>query len=59
MEGKADFAGLRVNVGLVINGSVRELEKLVRELEARRDLKLVFVRTSAARLRVVEEEARP
>ncbi len=51
----ADFSDLRVNVGLVVNGSVRTLQALLRELETRPGIRVVYVRTSASHLRVVEE----
>ncbi len=55
----ADFSDLRVNVGLVLNGSVRTLQALLRELEARPGFRVVYVRTSGSHLRIVEEGGRP
>ena len=59
MDGHADFSDLHVNLGLVVNGSVRALQALLRELETRPGVKVVYVRTSGSRLRVVEEGGRP
>jgi len=59
MAGTIDLGDLRVNVGLVLNGPVRTLQALLRELENRPGVKVVYVRTSGLRLRVVEEEGRP
>lgn len=59
MSGTADFEDLRVNVGLILNGSVRTLQALLRELEVRPGLRLVYVRTSGSHLRIVEERGRP
>ncbi len=59
MAGRVDLGDLRVNVGLVLNGSVRTLQQLLKELETRPGVRVVYVRTSGSRLRVVEEEAPP
>ncbi len=59
MAGTVDLGDLRVNVGLVLNGSVRTLQALLHELETRPGIKVVYVRTSGSRLRVIEEEGRP
>jgi hypothetical protein len=59
MAARPDFDGLRVNVAVVMNGPVRTLETLLRELESRPGIKVVFVRTSGGRLRVIEDEGRP
>ena len=55
----ADFVELRVNVGLVLSGSVRTLQALLRELESRPGVRIVYVRTSGSHLRIVEEGGRP
>ena len=55
----ADFGELRVNVGLVLSGSVRALQALLRELEARPGIRVIYVRTSGSHLRIVEEGGRP
>ena len=55
----ADFGELRVNVGLVLSGSVRALQALLRELESRPGVRIVYVRTSGSHLRIVEEGGRP
>ena len=55
----ADFGELRVNVGLVLSGSVRTLQALLRELESRPGVRIVYVRTSGKHLRIVEEGGRP
>ena len=55
----ADFGELRVNVGLVLSGSVRTLQALLRELESRPGVRIVYVRTSGSHLRIVEEGGRP
>ena len=54
----ADFGELRVNVGLVLSGSVRALQALLRELESRPGIRVVYVRTSGSHLRIVEEGGR-
>ena len=59
MAGTVDLGDLRVNVGLVLNGSVRTLQALLHELETRPGIKVVYMRTSGSRLRVIEEEGRP
>ncbi len=59
MASTIDLGDLRVNVGLVLNGPVRTLQALLRELEDRPGVKVVYVRTSGSRLRVVEEDGRP
>jgi hypothetical protein len=59
MGATVDIGDLRVNVGLVLNGSVRTLQQLLKELETRPGVKVVYVRTSGSRLRVVEEDVRP
>lgn len=59
MGATVDIGDLRVNVGLVLNGPVRTLQALLRELENRPGVKVVYVRTSGSRLRVVEEEGEP
>ncbi len=56
MSESADFSGLRVNLGLVLNGSVSTLQKLPTEIEAQPGVKVVYVKTSGSRLRVTEEE---
>ncbi len=58
MAATANFGDLRVNLGLVLNGSVGDLQRLLRELEARAGIRVVYVRTSGSRLRVIEEEVR-
>jgi hypothetical protein len=59
VAGRIDLGDLRVNVGLVLNGPVRTLQAMLQELENRPGVKVVYVRTSGSRLRVVEEEGRP
>ena len=59
MGESADFGDLRVNVGLVLNGPVRTLQALLRELETRPGVRVVYVRTSGSHLRIVEEGGGP
>ena len=54
----AEFGELRVNVGLVLTGSVRALQALLHELESRPGVRIVYVRTSGSHLRIVEEGGR-
>jgi hypothetical protein len=52
------FRDLRVNLGLILNGDVATLRAVLRELEGRPGVRVVYVRTSGSHLRVVEEGAR-
>ena len=53
------FRDLRVNLGVVLNGEVATLRAVLRDLEAKPGVRIVYVRTSGSHLRVVEEGARP
>ncbi len=58
MSANADFTDLRVNLAVVVNGSVGTLQRLLREIESRPGVKVVYVRTSGSHLRIVEEGGR-
>lgn len=53
------FRDLRVNLGVILNGDVETLRAVLRDLEGRPGVRVVYVRTSGAHLRVVEEGGRP
>lgn len=53
------FRDLRVNLGVILNGEVATLRSVLRDLESRPGVRLVYVRTSGSHLRVVEEGGRP
>lgn len=60
MDGNADaFRDLRVNLGVILNGEVATLRAVLRDLESRPGVRVVYVRTSGSHLRVVEEAGRP
>ena len=60
MAARADaFGDLRVNLAVVLNGEVATLRAVLRDLESRPGVRVVYVRTSGSHLRIVEEGARP
>jgi ppGpp synthetase/RelA/SpoT-type nucleotidyltranferase len=54
---RSDLAGVRVSVAFVFVGNFESVDRLVRELESRRDPKLVYTKTSVQRLKVVLDDS--
>ena len=53
------FRDLRVNLGVIFNGDVATLRAVLRGLESRPGVRVIYVRTSGSHLRIVEEGGRP
>lgn len=51
----SDLAGVRVSVAFVFVGNFESVDKLVRELESRKEPRLVYTKTSVGRLKIVPE----
>ena len=57
---KSELEGVRVSVAFVFVGGFESIDRLVRELETRKEPRLVYTKTSVGRLKIVpEEEPRP
>jgi uncharacterized protein related to proFAR isomerase len=52
---EANFTELKVHLAVVLTGGVRNLEDLLREIEKRPGVRVVYVRTSGGKLRITEE----
>ena len=59
MKTSADFENLHVSLGVILKGPVNELQRVLHGLESLPAVRVVYVRTSGGRLRVVEDEGRP
>jgi hypothetical protein len=51
----AALRGVKISVAFVFNGDFEPIDHLVRELQDRTDVKLVYVKTSVGRLRIQAE----
>lgn len=56
MDSKGSFRDIHASLAVVLNGSVANLEALLEELRNRRDVRLVYIRTSAGRLKIVDDD---
>jgi hypothetical protein len=57
-SGKTEARGLDGTLAVVLRGGLPEIDALLRELRVRSDLRLIYVRTSVGRLRIVDEVGR-
>ena len=51
----SELRGATASAGFVVRGALGELDALIRELQARRDFKIVYVRVGLGRLKIVTE----
>jgi hypothetical protein len=55
VDSVAALRGASASAGLVVKGSLDDLDRLIKDLQGRRGIRVAFVRVSLGRLRVVTE----
>lgn len=55
----SQVGSVRATAAVVVRGPLGALDKFVRDVRARTDIQVVYVKTGAGRLKIVPEEDRP
>jgi len=55
----SELGSVRATAAVVVRGPLGALDKFVRDVRARTDIQVVYVKTGAGRLKIVPEEDRP
>lgn len=54
-----DLGQIRATGAVVVRGTLSALDRFIRDVRARGDVQVIFVKTGAGRLKIVAEEERP
>ncbi len=55
----SEIGSIRATAAVVVRGTLGALDKFVRDVRARTDIQVVYVKTGAGRLKIVPEEGQP
>lgn len=54
---RTDLAGVRVSAAFVFVGNLDAIDHLITELQGRRDVRLVYTKSSVGRLKIVPDDS--